>query len=74
MTGSPAPRIVHTERITVPPGEQLISFEAPVDVEDGRWVVLRLTDPTQPADDRAPAEYGASGGGIAYASPFFLEP
>ena len=74
MTGSPVPRIVHTERITVPPGEQLVGFEAPVDVEDGRWVILRLTDPASPVDRRAPAEYGSSGGAIAYAAPFFLEP
>ena len=74
MSGSPVPRIVHTERITIPSGGQLLTFEAPIDVEDGRWVVLRLTDPTQPADARAPADYGPSGGGIAYAAPFFLEP
>lgn len=74
MTGSPAPRIVHTERIAYPADGELISFEAPIDVEDGRWVVLRLTDPTQPADGRAPSEYASSGTGIAYAAPFFLEP
>jgi hypothetical protein len=74
VTGSPVARILHTERITVPAEGDLISFEAPVDVEDGRWVILRLTDPAQAPDGRAPADYAASGGGIAYASPFFLEP
>jgi hypothetical protein len=36
--------------------------------------VLRLTDPAQKADGRAPSAYTGSGGAIAYAAPFFLEP
>lgn len=74
MTGSPLPTVVHTERISVPAGERLVTFEAPIDAADGSWVVLRLTDPSQKADGRAPSAYASSGGAIAYAAPFFLEP
>jgi hypothetical protein len=74
MTGSPLPTVVHTERVRVPNGEKLLTFEAPLDVADGRWVVLRLTDPAQKGDGRAPSDYTGSGGAIAYAATFFLEP
>jgi hypothetical protein len=75
QTDRPTPRIVHEQAFTVPgDGEPVVAFEAPVDVEDGRWVVLRLTDPSEPPDKRAPAEYAAAGGAIAYAAPFFLDP
>lgn len=73
-TGSPAPRILHTERIRVPRSGQLVSFEVPVDAADGEWVLLRLTDPAGAVDGRAPSEYAASGQAIAYAAPFFLRP
>ena len=74
MTGSPLPKVVHTERVRVPEGENLLSFEAPVDAADGSWVVLRLTDPAAKPDGRASSAYSASGSAIAYAAPFFLAP
>lgn len=74
MTSSPLPRVVHTERIRVPRSGQLVRFFAPVDIADGRWVVLRLTDPAQQADARATARFRPSGSAIAYAAPFFLTP
>ena len=74
MTGSPLPTVVHTERIRVPEDGRLVDFTAPVDAEDGRWVVLRLTDPSEQADERAPSAYTSSGNAIAYAAPFFLDP
>ena len=74
MTGRPLPTVVHTQRITVPEPGRLLTFDAPVDAEDGRWVVLRLTDPAGKADARASSAYTAGGEAIAYAAPFFLEP
>ena len=73
MTGSPLPTVVHTERIRMPQGQNLISFTAPVDAADGDWVILRLTDPAGKADERAPSAYASSGSAIAYAAPFFLQ-
>ena len=72
QTGRPLPRIVHTEQVVLPRSDQpVIRFRAPVHVEDGRWLVLRVVDPTTEPDPRAPKEFG---GAIAYAAPFFLDP
>lgn len=75
QTGNPAPTVVDNVEITVPtPDQPVVTFEVPIDVEDGRWVVLRLTDPQLPADGRAPEPYQGLGGAVAYASPFYLDP
>jgi hypothetical protein len=44
------------------------------DIADGRWLVVRVTDPARPADPRATGAYSSAGEAIAYASPFFLDP
>jgi hypothetical protein len=75
QTGRPLPTVVHEQAFSVPGDDQpVVRFEAPVDVEDGRWVVLRIVDPEQRRDKRAPAELDGAGGAIAYAAPFFLDP
>lgn len=74
MTGTPLPTVVHAQGVTLQPGGGLTRFSAPIDVEDGRWVVLRLSDPAADADDRAPQDYRAYGNALAYASPFYLDP
>jgi hypothetical protein len=75
QTGRPVPRIVHEHDFLVPrDDEPVVHFDAPVDVEDGSWLVLRITDAEQGVDPRAPQDYAAAGGAIAYAAPFFLDP
>jgi hypothetical protein len=75
QTGRPLPRVVHAEPVVLPDQTQpVLRFEAPVDVEDGRWVILRLVDPEQPRDKRDPGTHDAVGGAIAYTAPFFLDP
>jgi hypothetical protein len=75
QTGRPLPTIVHEQAFVVPRDDQpVVSFSAPIDVENGRWVVLRIVDAEQKVDDRAPAAFTANGGAIAYAAPFFLDP
>lgn len=75
MSGDTLPRIVHAEDIRVPPGNSPCpAITANIDITDGSWVVLRVTDPEQPADGRADPTWAGYGNGIAYASPFFLEP
>jgi hypothetical protein len=54
------------------PDEPVASFEVNLDRDDGTWVVLRVTDPSEPTDPEAPAEYSALGHGIAYTSPWWL--
>ena len=75
QTGRPLPRIIAQQTVTVPgPNEPVVSFSVPVDVEDGRWVVLRICDPSVRADSRSTGDYASAGSAIAYAAPFFLEP
>jgi hypothetical protein len=56
------------------PTEPVIAFEVGLDPAEGDWVVLRVSDPSEPADPRATGEYAGLGRGIAYTSPFWLVP
>jgi hypothetical protein len=56
------------------PDEPVIALEVDLDPGEGDWVVLRVSDPSQPADPRATGQYARLGRGIAYTSPFWLEP
>jgi hypothetical protein len=57
------------------PGPQgpVAALELDLDPDDGAWVVLRVTDPAEAPDPRAPGEWARLGRGIAYSSPFWLE-
>ncbi|HVM20591.1 MAG TPA: CehA/McbA family metallohydrolase [Egibacteraceae bacterium] len=71
-SGYPLPTVTHAQDVIVPSASQpVISFTA--DLGDATWAVLRITDPSQPADKRAPADYASFGKAIAYTSPFFIE-
>jgi hypothetical protein len=73
--GSEGPTLAHEQDIRLlPPSAPVISVTLPVDVSDGTWALLRVTDPAQPADDGTPAPFAAAGRAIAYASPFWFEP
>ncbi len=76
MTGSPLPRLVDAIEVTVPtPQEPVITFEVPVDIEDGRWIVLRVTDPERPTSDASPdGSFDDFGYAFVYSSPFHLDP
>ncbi len=76
MTGSVLPTLVDVVETTIPsPDEPVITFDVPVDVDDGRWIVLRVTDPTQPTSDASPdGSFDGFGYAYAYSSPFFLDP
>lgn len=72
-SGRPLPHVLATVPFTVPgPSDPVVTFTTPVDADD-RWLVLRITDPSKPADGRADALYKSFGQAIAYASPFFIE-
>lgn len=72
-TGAPLPKIVHTVEVEVG-AQPTVTMFVDHDVADGRWLVVRVTDPSRPADPRATGAYSAAGEAIAYASPFFLDP
>lgn len=76
MTGTPLPRLVDAFDVRIPtPQEPVISFSVPVDVADGRWVVLRVTDPDQPTSDASPdGSFDGFGYAFVYSSPFYLDP
>jgi hypothetical protein len=56
------------------PDQPVITFEVDLDSDDGDWLVLRVSDPSEPADPRASGQYARLGRGIAYTSPFWLDP
>jgi hypothetical protein len=71
--GRPVPTLAAAVDVVLPgPDEPVIAFEVDLDRADGDWVVLRVSDPGEPADPRAPAGYAGLGRGIAYASPWWL--
>ena len=74
-SGTVMPSVQEVRAFTVPgPDEPVYSFTTDIDVADGNWVVLRITDPSEPADGRADATFAPLGNAVAYASPFYLEP
>jgi hypothetical protein len=56
------------------PDEPVIALEVDLDPGEGDWLVLRISDPSQPADSSATGQYARLGRGIAYTSPFWLTP
>lgn len=72
-TGSPMPTVVDTVPIEVGP-RRTFRLSVDHDVADGRWLVVRITDPTQAADARASGAFASAGRALAYSSPFFLNP
>ena len=70
--GDLLPTVAHVEQITVPSSSQpVVAFNAKLG--EAPWAVLRVTDPTEPADKRATGAFTAFGKAIAYASPFYFE-
>jgi hypothetical protein len=73
--GRRLPVIATAVQVRVPgPEEPPVAFEVDLDPEEGSWLVLRITDPSDPPDPRAPADYALLGRAIAYPSPFWLTP
>lgn len=73
--GPRLPALAAAVEVCLPhPDEPGIALEVDLDPADGDWVVLRVSDPSEPADQRATGQYARLGRGIAYASPFWLEP
>jgi hypothetical protein len=76
--GSDEPRLAHSADVVLPsPRQALVRVTVPIDVADGRWAVLRITDPSQPADEGTPAPFADDGrdaasssvGGASFAAP-----
>jgi hypothetical protein len=69
--GGDVPDVVHVHefRVGAP-----TTFGVPLDLADGDWVVLRVSDPTQPNATPGPAGHPCNDLAVAYASPWWLDP
>ncbi|MDY7087984.1 MAG: CehA/McbA family metallohydrolase [Actinomycetota bacterium] len=67
--GPAAPEVVELRHLEA---GDVDTFTVPLDVDDGDWVVLRVSDPT--LDNPAPGPYGhpCNDFGLAYSSPWWL--
>jgi hypothetical protein len=71
--GDRLPTLAAVLEVELPgPDEPVASVELDLDPADGDWVVLRVTDPAEPADPRAVGEWARGGRALAYSSPFWL--
>ncbi len=52
----------------------LVTVTVSLDLADGDWVLLRIADPTQPNLTPGPSGHPGNDLGIAYTSPWWLEP
>ena len=74
LPGEHLPTLAAAVEVTLPsPQEPVVAFEVDLDPADGPWLVLRVTDPSTPADPRARGPWAELGYALAYASPFWLE-
>jgi hypothetical protein len=69
--GGAVPEVVDVVETTA---GSLVTFTVPLDAADGDWVVLRVSDPAAPNETPGPAGHPCNDLGIAYASPWWLEP
>ncbi|MEV0561878.1 CehA/McbA family metallohydrolase [Dactylosporangium sp. NPDC050588] len=53
---------------------QVVRFTVPLDVAMGNWVVLRVSDPTRPNPSPGPNGHPCNDFGLAYTSPWWLQP
>jgi hypothetical protein len=71
--GRPMPALAATVEVPLPRADEPVTaFEVELDPSEGDWVVLRISDPSEPADPRATGRFAGLGRGIAYTSPFWL--
>jgi hypothetical protein len=67
--GSRAPEVADVIRTEA---GRTTRFTVPLDIEDGAWVVLRVSDPTQANASPGPAKHECNDFGVAYTSPWWL--
>ncbi|GIF73647.1 CehA/McbA family metallohydrolase [Asanoa siamensis] len=66
-----APRVVDVIETTA---GSVATFTVPLNVADGNWVVLRVSDPSRPNPSPGPAGHPCNDFGVAYSSPWWLQP
>ncbi|WP_020520156.1 CehA/McbA family metallohydrolase [Catelliglobosispora koreensis] len=69
--GTSAPTVVNVVDFT---SGSIANFAVPLNAADGNWVVLRVSDPTQANASPGPAGHPCNDYGVAYTSPWWLQP
>jgi hypothetical protein len=69
--GTDVPTVADVVAIAV---GDVVRFDVPLDVADGDWVLLRVSDPAQANATPGPDGHACNDLGIAYTSPWWLEP
>jgi len=69
--GTDAPTVADVVPFRVGP---VVELKVPVDVADGDWFLLRIADPSQRNATPGPAGHPGNDLGIAYTSPWWLDP
>lgn len=69
--GTDVPTVVDVVPFRVGP---VVELKVPVNLADGDWFLLRVADPTQRNATPGPAGHPGNDLGIAYTSPWWLEP
>ncbi|GAA4365203.1 hypothetical protein GCM10023146_06730 [Nocardioides caricicola] len=70
-SGAAAPTVAHVEDFLVGP---VVELDVPVDVADGDWFLVRVADPSQRNATSGPEGHPGNDFGVAYTSPWWLEP
>ena len=74
-SGGDQPVVVHAADITIAsPSEPLVPLDFDHTVDNGRWLLLRVTDPAVEPTNPTPDPFKRFGRAVAYASPWFLDP
>jgi hypothetical protein len=69
--GTDAPEVADVVPFTV---GDVVRLQVPLDVADGDWVLLRVSDPSQANPTPGPVGHPCNDLGIAYTSPWWLDP
>lgn len=69
--GPEVPEVVAVEEFTVGP---VLEVRTRVDAADGDWLLVRISDPDQPNATPGPDGHPCNDLGIAYTSPWWMEP
>ena len=69
--GTDVPTVAHVEEFRVGP---LVRFDIEVDAADGDWLLVRIADPAERNGTPGPDGHPGNDLGVAYTSPWWLQP
>jgi hypothetical protein len=73
--GARVPEVAHVRDVTLGRDtDPVLTFTVDLDADDGPWIVLRLANPRSTITRPGPRGHPANLAGIAYASPWWLDP